>query len=55
MKGDRLNDHERELWVMNDEGLYLRWQASKLSKRAFIQQRRAEIDAVIRSEDRLPV
>lgn len=41
------NDRERELWVMNDEGLYRWWRSSGLSKQKFIRENRAEIDAAI--------
>jgi hypothetical protein len=56
---DPIDDHERELWVNNDEGLY-RWyqQESRRMKggmRAFIKRNRAEIDAAIRGvRDRDP-
>jgi hypothetical protein len=56
---DPIDDHERELWVNNDEGLY-RWyqQESRRMKggmRAFIKRNRAEIDAAIRGvRDRAP-
>lgn len=43
----RKNDHERELWVNNDEWLYNWYSCSRLSMRAFIRANRAEIDAVI--------
>jgi hypothetical protein len=50
---DPIDNHERELWINNDEGLY-RWyqQESRRKKggmRAFIKRNRAEIDAAIRS------
>lgn len=43
----RRNDDERSQWIDNDEGLYDWWRSSKLSKREFIRQNRAEIDAAI--------
>lgn len=49
----RINDKERELWVQNDEGLYLdcrRWRRqNKGGVRGYIRTHRAEIDAVIRA------
>jgi hypothetical protein len=44
-----INNSEREMWVMNDEGLYNWWKRSRLSKRKFISEHREEIDAAIRS------
>jgi hypothetical protein len=44
MKHRRRNDREREMWVLNDEGLY-RWHYSTgLSMRAFLRKFRTEID-----------
>ena len=42
-----MNDTERDQWIDNDEGLYDWWRHSGLSKREFIRQNRAEIDAAI--------
>lgn len=42
-----MNDREREMWILNDEGLYRWWLTSRQSKRAFIRAHRAELDAVI--------
>ena len=42
-----MNDAERRLWVLNDEGLYVEWQRSKLSLRQFIRENRQFIDGVI--------
>jgi hypothetical protein len=42
-----VNNTEREQWIDNDEGLYDWWKSSGLSKREFIKQNRAEIDAAI--------
>ena len=46
-KGRTMNDTERELWVINDEGLYRWWKGSRQSKRQFLRENRTEIDAVI--------
>lgn len=46
---NRINDKERELWVANDEGLYLEQRRSRLSMRAFIRENRELIDEVIRN------
>ena len=58
-----MNNTEREQWIDNDEGLYNWWKSSKkpvisrwtgniidykaMSKREFIAENRAEIDAII--------
>ena len=42
-----MNNRERNQWIDNDEGLYEWWKGSRLSKRAFIQENRADIDDVI--------
>lgn len=42
-----MNDREREIWVLNDEGLYNWWRRSRLSMRAFIRANRAELDSII--------
>jgi hypothetical protein len=42
-----MNNRERELWVNNDEGLYLWWKRSRLSLRNFIRENREELDALI--------
>ncbi len=44
-----MNNTEREQWIDNDEGLYDWWKSSRLSKREFIRQNRAEIDAAIQN------
>jgi len=36
-----------EQWVDNDEGLYNWWKSSKMSKRAFIKENRAELERCI--------
>lgn len=42
-----MNDGEREMWVMNDEGLYNSWKFSRLSKRKFIKENREIIDSIV--------
>ena len=42
-----MNDHERELWIENDEGLYLWWKATRLSISRFIRTNRVEITRAI--------
>ena len=44
-----INDTDRAQWIDNDEGLYNWWRGSRQSKRAFIRENRAEIDATIRN------
>jgi len=52
----RLNNEERRLWVLNDEGLYRWWMRSRKGMRAFIKENREEIDAGIRRVlDREPI
>lgn len=51
MAKSKINDEERRLWVLNDEGLWLWLQASKhTSEREFVKKHRAEIDKVINRE-----
>jgi hypothetical protein len=42
-----MNDAERAEWIDNDEGLLDWWRSSHQSKRDFIRENRAEIDAAI--------
>lgn len=42
-----LNDEERRLWILNDEGLYNWWKSSHKSVRSFIRENRAELTEVI--------
>jgi hypothetical protein len=42
-----MNDGDREDRVDNDEGLYLWWRSSRMSKRAFVRANRAELTAAI--------
>jgi len=44
-----MNDEERRLWVLNDEGLYSWWRTSHKSMRPFIRENREEIDKAINS------
>lgn len=51
-----INYREREMWVLNDEGLYLDQQRSRLSMREYIKQNKEMIDAIIlESVNRKPV
>lgn len=47
MKGNRINDHERELWVINTESLYHAWQTFRGPMREFLRVNREAIDAYI--------
>ena len=47
MKPSSINDSDRSQWIDNDEGLYSWWRRSRQSKRAFIRENKAEIDAAI--------
>lgn len=42
-----MNDRERAQWIDNDEGLYLWWRRSGMSKSAFIKTHRKELDDAI--------
>jgi hypothetical protein len=56
MKGNRINDEERRLWVLNDYGLYTWWQDSRKGLYRFIRENRAEITRLIMKElNREPV
>jgi hypothetical protein len=46
-KPQTLNDEERRIWILNDEGLYNWQRSSKLGMRQFIRQNRAESDQYI--------
>lgn len=43
-----MNDRERRLWVLNDEGLYNWHRSSRKPLNQFIRKNREEIDFVIR-------
>jgi len=43
----RMNDNERKLWVMNDEGLYNWWRRSHKSITVFVRENREELDRII--------
>lgn len=47
MNGDRLNDNERRLWVLNDEGLYHWWKSERKQLAKFIRDNRQELDRCI--------
>ena len=42
-----MNDHEREMWVLNDEALHLWWRVSKLPMREFLRAKRKGLDTYI--------
>ncbi len=44
-----MNDQDRSQWVDNDEGLYLKWKRSRVSKQKWIKENRAIIDDVIKN------
>jgi hypothetical protein len=45
-----MNDDERRLWVLNNEGLYLDMVHSHQGETKYIRTHRPEIDAVINRE-----
>lgn len=42
-----MNDNERRLWVLNDEGLCRLWQRSRQPMAAFIRANRKALDEAI--------
>lgn len=42
-----MNDKERELWVLNDEGLYLWWKSSRGGLKAWVREHREELTRII--------
>lgn len=42
-----MNDSERRIWILNDEGLYDWWLSTDLSTYDFIKISRSEIDTAI--------
>lgn len=42
-----INDEERRVWILNDEGLYRMQQSSRLSMKKFIRENRQMIDEII--------
>lgn len=47
--GTRMNDRERELWVLNDEGLYNWWKSERprVTLKKFIKDNREELTECI--------
>ena len=43
-----MNDRERELWVLNDEGLYRWYKSERVGLYQFINNNRAEITRLIK-------
>lgn len=50
MTTDPIDDHERELWVMNDAFWYMQYMHSHQSIDVFIKENWVEIDEYIRKE-----
>jgi hypothetical protein len=44
-----MNNSERELWIMNDEVLYLAWRSTGLSIAKYMKQYRENIDKYIKT------
>ena len=42
-----MNNRERQMWIDNDEGLYLWWKSSRQPMAKFIKENREEIDSAI--------
>lgn len=49
MKNSRLTMSEIAQWIDNDEGLYVWWKRSRLSKKNFIAENRDELVRAIRN------
>lgn len=49
MGGQRIDDIERRLWVLNDGGLYLLWRKDGRAIKAWIKDNRNIIDELIRN------
>ncbi len=47
MKNDKLTASDIDQWIDNDEGLYNWWRSAHQSKRDFIRDNRAELEACI--------
>jgi len=43
-----MNNEERRLWILNDEGLYSWWISSRLTMNNFIRGNKEEIDTAIK-------
>lgn len=43
----RLNDKERKMWVINDEGLYMWWKSERVGITTFIKANRKQLDECI--------
>lgn len=42
-----LDDEERRMWILNDEGLYSWWNSSGMAMKKFIRAHREELDKAI--------
>ena len=45
-----MNNTERELWVLNDEGLYLDYKRSRKSMRNYLKENREYLDEYIKKQ-----
>ena len=43
-----MNNSEREMWVLNDEGLYSWWRSTHQSMTQFLKDNRKELDLHIK-------
>ena len=48
VKNGRMNDKERRLWILNDEGMYRWYRHAHKGISTFIRENRIEIDQAIR-------
>lgn len=42
-----MNDNERRMWILNDEGMYNWFRSSRQSITKFMQENRSEIDLAL--------
>ncbi|MBW2986863.1 hypothetical protein KY333_05835 [Candidatus Woesearchaeota archaeon] len=42
-----MNDEERKMWVMNDEGLYNWWKESHIGLNEFVKRNRETLTGII--------
>lgn len=49
MRRNTINDEDRRIWVLNDEGLYLEQRRSRKALKSWIRENRQMIDEVIRN------
>lgn len=46
----RINDEERKMWIMNDEGLYNWWKESGKNINNFVKENRKTLTGIIKNK-----